>query len=82
VDQVGGLESVGEGHPRKIAKREHEAESVGGDVHRCQYGLLHDERVPHVDELEHVDQKHFGGDAVVDVELLRRHGEVEDDPAN
>eukprot|EP00965_Chrysotila_dentata_P225198 6194619-Pleurochrysis_carterae.AAC.2 len=33
------LKGIGEGHPRHVAKREHEAEAVGGDVHGGQNRL-------------------------------------------
>ena len=51
VDQIARLETVDEGHPGEITKGKHVPEAVGGDVHCCEDGLLHIERIPHVKTL-------------------------------
>jgi hypothetical protein len=40
VDEVAGLEGVGEGDPGEVADGEHETEAVGGDVHGGEDGGL------------------------------------------
>ena len=40
VQNVEGLQAVGEGHPDKVSECQHEAEALGGDVHGGQDGGL------------------------------------------
>mmetsp|Transcript_36259 Transcript_36259/g.116432 ORF Transcript_36259/g.116432 Transcript_36259/m.116432 type:complete len:245 (+) Transcript_36259:403-1137(+) len=58
VDENASLERVREGNPREVSKGEHEAETVGRDVHSGEDRLLIIERVPNIDELERIDQEH------------------------
>jgi hypothetical protein len=50
-----GLEAVGEGHPREVAKDEHEPETFRRDVHRREDRGLEEEGVADVEQLKGVD---------------------------
>mmetsp|Transcript_26066 Transcript_26066/g.60859 ORF Transcript_26066/g.60859 Transcript_26066/m.60859 type:complete len:377 (+) Transcript_26066:351-1481(+) len=82
IDQIPRLEAVREGHPGQVAKDQHEAESVGGNVHRRQDGPFLIQRIPNVESLEGIDQHHTTTDVPKLLLLLDNHGHVEEGPAD
>ena len=50
------LQGVSEGDEGEVAEREHEPETVGGNVHHCQQSLLVQHTVKDVESLEKVDE--------------------------
>lgn len=78
--EIPGLQTVRKWHPAQVAERQHEPESIGGDVHCCQDRGLVIERVKDVPELEDVDQEHRVGHVPVGVVLVGEEGKVEDWP--
>ncbi len=57
VNQVAGLEGVGEGDPSQVSKGQHEAEALRRYVHRSQDGRLHPNSIQHVDCMKHAHQQ-------------------------
>lgn len=78
--EIPGLQTVREWQPAQVAECQHEPESIGGDVHRCQNGRLVVERVKDVPELEDVDKDHRVGHVPMGVVLVGEEGKVEDRP--
>lgn len=79
--EISGLKGVDEGQPDEVAKGEHEAEAVGGDVNGRQHRRFHIEGVEDVEGLKGDDEEHAVADEAVESVLVREEGEVEEDPA-
>ena len=57
------MEGVDERHPEQVAHGQHEAETIGGDIHSSENGGLVVKRVSNVPALEGEDEPHGIGDA-------------------
>lgn len=56
IDQVAGLERVGERHPCEVSKGEHESKALRRNVHGGQNGGLHPHRIQHIDGVKRAHQ--------------------------
>lgn len=79
--EVAGLSGVEKGHPNDVAKRQHEAQAVGGDVHHGEQAGLHELALEDVVALHGGGEEDAVGKVAVGAVLLCAEGEVEDDPA-
>lgn len=58
ISQEASLERVVHGQPGQQSIGEHEAESIGGDIHSCQDGRFVPERVNNVEGLKEENGNH------------------------
>lgn len=83
--QVPSLETIGERNPSKVSNGEHEAETVGGDVHGCEESGFIVESVCDIPELEGEDEPHGIRDFIETTttdSLFAGHADIDENPEN
>src|SRR5438105_233345 len=80
VYEVIGLDRVREGHPHKVAPREHPAEFLVLDIPRSEDRLLVEEIVGDVQKLERGDQQHGRRHRAMPLVLRAGERQIEEDP--